>query len=1157
MRTLWQPEVLRGFPLRIARRAIAATLFAFLLASASAQNSDRGPVPSSDLARRNLNLVGASANQIELVLRKDAGLLVELKTWIARQAADHGQVLTDADLADNAVFDRLRVDTSLRAFATKLLQRYGYLLPTLNPDSRMARQQDLLMQERTKFLATQQLVPPPSAPNVSTAAKKEKCDPEQDADCEGSEQLPASMEEEPSNRAPSVNVPSESAPESAPSSPGLLLTRPLLERTSAGGADGAQLPGGASAMLGGGGAESMGALQGMSEQDKASLMAQYMSGGLGGGGAIAPEPPPDTRPQPVAASENTSADREKEHPIGTLPGKKSRPDQMVKMRNPYSDIPSLYDMYMQASDHAEEPTRFGLAVFQRGTRASRQIPMDLPAGPDYVVGPGDGLTVNLWGVVSQRLVRTVDRQGRLALPEAGLVMVSGKTLGDVQETVQSILRTQYKGVSVDVSLSRLRTVRVYVVGDVERPGAYDISALSTPLNALFVAGGPTAGGSLRAVRHMHGNNLVEVVDVYDLILKGVRSGIQHVDNGDTILVPPIGPQVTVEGAVRRPAIYELGGEKTLSQVLDLAGGMLPTATLRHIEVQRLVEHESRTMLNLDVAEGPSQPSVEQQLAAFQIQPGDVIHIFPIAPFNQDAVYLQGHVLRPGKYSFHKEMRVSDLVSSYSDLLPEAAQAYAEIIRLSPPAYAPSVFSFSLAAALQHPEASPLLQPLDTVRIFGRYDFENAPSVTVTGAVRHPGTYRTAAEVHVSDAIHLAGNLARDAMADDAQVFHHQADGQLQVLSVNLKDAESGNPVSNILLAPDDRLVVHEDLSKSDPATVVIQGEVANPGRYPLGAEFRAGDLIRVAGGLTRRADTNQADLTHYLTDARQVHGAVENVSLASALAGDPEKDPTLRNGDVLTVRQMPGWQDVGASISVEGEVQHPGTYGLLPGERLSSILKRAGGFSPEAYPYGAIFERVETRELEENNRADLIRRVQMQEGQLKLIPETDPEVKQAKDAALAQLRTTLQTLTTNASLGRVVIQISSKIDRWQNTPADIRLRAGDKIIIPKHPSAVNVLGQVYNPTSVTFQPGRNANWYLHQAGGTTALANKKGVFVIRADGSVLGGGHGFSGTALLPGDTVIVPERAYAGGHNWQNTLMLAQIISAVTTTAYFASLGL
>ena len=142
--------------------------------------------------------------------------------------------------------------------------------------------------------------------------------------------------------------------------------------------------------------------------------------------------------------------------------------------------------------------------------------MDLPAGPEYVVGPGDGLSVDLWGSVSQRLYRVVDREGRVSLPEVGPVLVSGKSLAAVQQNLQQILRTQFRDVSADVSLARLRTMRVYEVGDVANPGAYDISSLSTPLNALFAAGGPTPRGSMRLVKHFRGTQLVETVDLYDL-----------------------------------------------------------------------------------------------------------------------------------------------------------------------------------------------------------------------------------------------------------------------------------------------------------------------------------------------------------------------------------------------------------------------------------------------------------------------------------------------------------------------------------------------------------------------------------------------------------------------------------------------------------------
>src|SRR5262249_25715587 len=424
-----------------------------------------------------------------------------------------------------------------------------------------------------------------------------------------------------------------------------------------------------------------------------------------------------------------------------------------------------------------------------------------------------------------------------------------------QRAVQTALRSEFRDISADLSLSRLRTVRVYVAGDVVRPGAYDISALTTALGALFVAGGPTANGSLRVVKHYRGSRLLEEVDVYDLILRGVRAAASPLENGDTIVVPPVGPQVTVKGAVRRPAIYETHEETSLAEILELAGGMLPTAALRHIEVQRLVAHESHTMLSLNVSNRDDQKSVEQQLAAFEVHPGDIVQIFPIAPVNKDAVYLQGHVIRPGRYSYRPEMRLADLVSSYDDLLPEPAAAYAEIIRLVPPTYTPVVFSFNLADALAKPVASPLLQPLDTVRIFGRYDFEDAPSVTVTGAVRRPGTYRTTGQVHVTDAVHIGGDLTRDASAEDAQVIHHLPDGTVQVLNINLRSAEAGDPNHNVLLSSGDRLLVHDDQRKTNPATVLIQGEVANPGRYPLTAALHVSDLVRVAGGLKRSADT--------------------------------------------------------------------------------------------------------------------------------------------------------------------------------------------------------------------------------------------------------------------------------------------------------------
>lgn len=831
-----------------------------------------------------------------------------------------------------------------------------------------------------------------------------------------------------------------------------------------------------------------------------------------------------------------------------------QPPEMIRKQNPYDSIPSLYDMYVQAVTRPVAPKRFGADVFENGTRDSQLIPMDLPAGPDYVVGPGDGLSVDLWGGISQRLYRVVDREGRVSLPEVGPVMVSGKSLAALQQDLQQILRTQYRDVSADVSLSRLRTIRVYEVGDVANPGAYDISSLSTPLNALFSAGGPTSRGSMRILKHYRGTQLVETVDVYDLLLHGVKTDLQRLENGDTVQVPPIGPQVTVEGMVRRPSIYELREEKTLASVLELAGGLLPTATLNHIEVQRIVAHDKQTMLSLDIPEAGDVSEVTKKLESFEIDDGDRIRIYPIAPYNQDTIYLDGHVVRPGRYSFRADMRVTDVIGSYKDLLPEPAIKYAEIIRLNAPDFHPTVESFDLADALANPAQAPVLHALDTIRVFSRYDFENPPTVSVLGDVRSPGTYQTSGQIHLADAVHQAGGLTPDAQTEDAQVFRYLPDGKFKIFSVGLQQALSGDPVENIILQPRDRLLIHRNPDAVEPATVYLQGEVGKPGRYPLTTNMRVADLIRIGGGLKPSADTQAADLTKYdYSDQSKLEGRHEAVAISAALAGDSNLNAILHNGDVLTIRQLPGWNDLGASIAVQGEVNHPGTYGIRPGERLSSILERAGGFGANAYPYAAVLQRVQVREMEKQSQDEVILRVKGAQNSLQLLPD-----KEAKALALQQWQSTLEQLYSNPPLGRVTIRVSSKIDRWKNTNSDVEVRAGDVLVIPKRPSFVMVTGQVFNPTAVSFRTGKSAKWYLGQSGGPTQSANKRAIFVIRADGSVIGSKSSLLtgdslGASLQPGDTVVVPEKALGGGQQWQNTLLTAQTASAIVSTLFIA----
>ncbi len=1171
------------------RSLIVLCLIVFALSkcpSLHGQTQQQRRVPSSELARQNLAHVAASVGQIVAILHRDPGLLVELKHWIAQDATDHGQLISDSDLADETIFERLETDISFRAEATLLLQKYGYLLPTINPESEQGREQQLLMEERVRMLA-QQSGQPARNNQARNSQQKSNCAPG-DEHCAASnplqqlsptqpgDELPNGMPglQEPQNPNGSPNYPSQTPPPNDVTQ--LLKTggqgSPSLDQLQAAGLNTTDT-----------GEAGLNGSPDESAQSSTSLPNSPLAGDQFSDASLRPDLSNNELPQPSAAIPSQGIEKLSSRGPEPAPANYELPNnnsnanrnllrqresslvdqRLVRRPNPYSDIPSLYDMYLQATPHPPTLERFGMQVFENGTRDMQSIPMDLPVGPDYVLGSGDSVEIDLWGGVSHRLYETVDREGRIALPEVGPVLVAGKSLADVQQTVQRILRTQFRDISADVSLARLRTIRVYVVGDVVRPGAYDIASLSTPLNALFAAGGPTRRGSLRILKHNRGNQLVQEVDIYDLLLHGVKGDMQRLEDGDTVLVPPLGPEVTIEGMVRRPAIYEQKDEKSLADTISLAGGLLPTATLRHIEVQRVVAHEKQTMLSLDIpAEDPS-GSATQQLEAFQIQDGDKIRIYPIAPYAQDAVYLEGHVIRPGKYSFHDGMRVTDLIASYKDLLPEPATEYGEIIRLRAPDFSPTVESFDLAKALVDPNKAPQLEPLDTVQIFGRYDFQNPPMVSVLGDVRAPGTYRTSGEIHLSDAIHLAGGLAPDAETLDAQVFRYMPDSTLKILNVKLDAALQGNPQDNVVLKSRDRVLIHRNTAAMDPATVYVTGEVDRPGRYPLTSDMRISDLIRAAGGLKQSADTKTADLTHYVwVNDKQVQGEQSQVVLADALSGDSAKDDVLNNGDVLSIRQVPGWDDLGASVTVRGEIVHPGSYGIRPGERLSSVLERAGGFAPGAYPYGALLMRTEVQKLEQRSYGELIQRVREQQTALKLTAasSTDPDQRLSAESAFTQWQTTLASLVNSPPTGRVTIQISSDIRSWKNTSRDVTLRAGDVVVVPKRPSYVLVQGQVYGPTAVAYRPGKSARWYLMQAGGPTNMANKKAIFVIRADGTVIGN-HGSFWTsgdglnlALRPGDTVVVPEKALGGPPVWKNIFTNAQVLSSIATSAFLAA---
>jgi len=1125
----------RSTALRFCALALIVTASVFGTPTDAAAQYPATPSAAERLANEQVSL---SADKILEVMKTEPGLLLEFKKTLVRKAYEQGRYLDPQDLTDEAVFALIKNEASVRVLATREMESRGYIRALPRRDELELVQSkraasplpaDKARSQEQVFWATHEVVNPRQGGNQGEAS--------------------------PPQGQPGSSEGPTTTPQPAPSKP---VTDPRRQLQTAD----ADVPD----MLRGPATSSMarispGELPGVlgdssvvPASQRSASSSELIDSGLAGG--------TETPSFGVTERDSAGAAETAPNPTSRVVPVKRAPyrteSSVVRHRpNPYADVPSLYDLYTQVSKNPPAPGRFGAEIFANGTSNLDELPMDLPAGPDYVLGPGDGLTINLWGSVSQRLQRTVDREGRLALPEVGTIMVAGRTLGDVQREVQTALRSQLRSVEVDIALSRLKTVRVYVVGDVSKPGPYDIVSLSTPLNALVTAGGPTPRGSFRTIKHYRGQQLVQTIDMYDLILRGIRSDLRPLQSGDTILVPPMGPQVTVTGMVRRPAIYELNGSADLADVLELAGGVLNSGTLRHIDVERLKPHEGVTMVSLNLPEANDREAVLKSMEDFKVQDGDKIRISPVLPYSNQTVYLDGHVFHPGKYPYRDGMKLTDLIKSYADLMPEPAQNHAEIIRLEPPDFRPTVLAFNLAEVMSGKADAPVLKPFDTVRIFGRYDFEDPPEIIVSGEVRTPGELLTNGQTRLRDAVYLAGGITPDAKLDDAQIYRRDPGGNMQVFSINLGKALNGDSSANIILQPRDRLIIQRSLAKYDPPTVTVTGEVARPGRYPLAENMTATDLVELAGGFKRSAYVKSADLSRYVVqNGSKVLGEHQEIAIAKAISGEPDANVRLVDGDVLSIRKLAGWNEVSASVSLDGEVVHPSVYGIRDGEKLSSVLRRAGGFRASAYPYGAVLERIQVQELSEKNRQDLIRRIESgQNLQFKV------DQAGVVGAALQQQQQVLASLRSQTASGRLVIHISSDINKWTNSVDDIELRAGDKIVIPKRPNFVLVSGQVYNASAISYEPGKNAGWYLQQAGGGTNQADKKNVFIIRADGSVLG--HGNTGTGLWrgsvlsthlqPGDTVVMPEK-YFGTNVWKTLLEAGSFASSMAIAARVAT---
>ncbi len=681
------------------------------------------------------------------------------------------------------------------------------------------------------------------------------------------------------------------------------------------------------------------------------------------------------------------------------------------------EIPTEFQRLVAESVGATLPI-FGAAIFNNVPDTFAHL-TDIPVGSDYVIGPGDELRIQLFGQVNQQGSFVVDRTGNIAFPLVGTLHVAGVRYDQLSAFLKSQLDRVYRNFDVTVNLGQLRSIQVYVTGDARRPGAYTVSSLSTLLNAIFASGGPLPQGTMRDIQLKRGPNTVVHFDLYDLLLKGDKSKDVTLEPGDVIFIPPVGQQFAVTGSVNNPAIYEAAPGLTVKQAILLAGGQTSVALGTQVRLERIFEHTMRSIVDV--------PQDKDVILAN----GDIVSVEAILNRYNDAVTLRGNVTAPGRYVWHPNMKVSDLVPSRDQLITR--DYYRRRNGLG--------------------------------NTIGDYSGQTTVGTASTGSLA------------------LRGNAATQSTENAV------ASG----LTPGIKGGTSLGDALTVSNSP-------------FPATT---------------------DLILSAPDL----DWNYAVVERL--DAQSLTTSLISFNPGALyLRGDQSQNLELLVGDVVTFfstadLKVPSVQQT-RFVRLEGEFIASGVYSVAPGETLRHLLARAGGLTPDAYLYGSEFTRLSTRRVQQqrlNEYADAL------EAQISsTYANSNQRAINDRDAAAANAtaidaRQAVARLRRAVPLGRIVLELKPDSRGIDSIP-DLALEDGDRFVIPRTPATISVEGQVYSANAYVFQYGRREKDYLRQAGGPDRQADKRRIFILRADGSVYSSQYGpVERATMFPGDTIVVPPQ--------------------------------
>jgi protein involved in polysaccharide export with SLBB domain len=696
-------------------------------------------------------------------------------------------------------------------------------------------------------------------------------------------------------------------------------------------------------------------------------------------------------------------------------------------------------------------------------------PLDhVPVTPDYLIGPGDELLIRAWGQIDVNYRATVDRTGTIYLPKVGAISVAGVRYDQINDVVRTAVGRVFKNFDLSVTMGRLRSIQVFVVGQVRRPGSYTVSSLSTLVNALFASGGPSKRGSMRNIQLKRQGKTVTSFDLYDLLASGDKSHDAQLLPGDVIYVAPVGPLVALAGSVNDPAIYELKGNETFGDLLHYAGGMTTTAGGQHAFVDR-IEKNVRT-----TTEFPLNASGMKQ----ELHDGDIIRFLHISPRFDNAIILRGNVAVPGRYPWHEGMRVKDLIPTRESLVTEEFWKRQNALAINPESR-----SFQLRGQ-RGPQGQEYPYPQYGNEPYGNQTYGNEPS-----------------------SIAPMGSAAGQA---SQQRTNQPYNNQNQPLFDS-----SGFPM--------------EQPNYNDQRQQMSRTEAERKAEEELKNQVkRSAAEINWEYAVIQRMDTE--DLTTHLLP----------FNLGKAIAGDVTQNLELQPGDIITIFSQSDMQvPIGQQskfVRLEGEFKSAGVYQVQPGETLRHLITRVGGFTPQAYLYGAEFTRESVREDQQERLDQYVNDLEKSiERGASSQRNLTPEEALAERQSLEGQRRLLDKLRQLKATGRIVLELKPNATSLLDFP-DLVLEDGDRLLVPFRPATVNVIGSVYNTNSFIYKPGKTFGDYLKLAGGTTQNGDKGRAFVIRADGTTVSK-HGHSGlivnnfdrTKLMAGDTIVVPEKLDKG----------------------------